>query len=371
MRRVAIAATIVAAVALGLAVSHGQILLSFLGLRPPATAFDPAMAPPAPDYSQRSSWASLPDMTSPSDVTPPGVPTGDPATAPADIFFIYPTSFFSASHWNAAIDDARTNARTDLGSLCAQASAFNLCCRIYVPRYRQMTFGGFVHWSGNSSKALSLAYSDVRAAFEYYVAHYNHGRPFIIAAHSQGSRLASRLVPELIDHTKLMKQFVAAYIIGTWLPEGWFAAMRDVKPCEHADDTGCVVTWSTLLEGSDADAARRDFELRSGNPASFGEQRFVCINPLNWSRGDALAPASLDDGGWIPGRGRRVAPIVPHLVSARCDDGALFVSRPPLWQFRIAAMPGGNYHNYDYQLAWTNIRENAQARARAFMAHGR
>ncbi len=374
MRRVYGLIALVVVVLIGTGFVYGQRLLLLAALvmaHPPDKAFDKTPPPPAPDYSQRSAWASLPDMKSPSDAVPQGVPAGDPAKAPVDVFFIYPTSFFSTDQWNAAIDDATTNKRTDDGSLRAQASAFNGCCRIYAPRYRQMTFGGFMTWSGDSDKALALAYSDVKRAFEYYLAHYNHGRPFIIASHSQGSRHATTLIPEMIDGSPLRKQFVGAYVIGTWLPQSWFDKMHDVKPCERADDTGCVVTWSTLLEGSDGAASRAGFASRGGHPASFADQPFVCINPLSWTRGPALAPADLDQGGWIPGRSEPFRPVEPHLVSARCDDGALFVSKPDGFVFNVMVMPGGNYHNYDYQLAWMNIRRNAEDRVQAFLAKGK
>src|SRR5271154_105494 len=226
----------------GIGYAYGQrraLRAGLIAAHPPDKPFDTATAPPAPDYSQRAAWASLPDMKSPSDATPPDVPAGDPAKAPVDVFFIYPTSFFSNDHWNASIDDAETNAHTDSGSLAAQASAFNGCCRIYAPRYRQMTLGGFLKWSRSSDKAMALAYSDVKRAFEYYLAHYNHGRPFIIASHSQGSRHATTLIPEMIDNTPLMKRFVGAYVVGTWLPQLWFDNMKKVKPCNGATDTGC------------------------------------------------------------------------------------------------------------------------------------
>jgi DUF3089 family protein len=373
MRRVYGFIALVAVVLIGSGIVFGQriaLLAALIMMHPPETAFDKTPPPPAPDYSQKSAWASLPDMASPSDAVPQGVTAADPAKAPVDVFFIYPTSYFSNDQWNAAIDDATTNKRTDEGSLRAQASAFNGCCRIYAPRYRQMTFGGFMKWSDNSTEAMALAYSDVRRAFEYYLAHYNHGRPFIIASHSQGSRHATTLIPEMIDGTAIRKQFVGAYVIGTWLPQSWFDKMHTVKPCERADDTGCVVTWSTLLEGSDGAKMRADFATRGGHPASFADQPFVCINPLSWTRGAALAPAELDLGGWAPGRAAPFNPVVPHLVSARCDNGGLFVSRPDGFVFNVLVMPGGNYHNYDYQLAWMNIRTNAETRVQAFLAKG-
>jgi len=341
---------------------------------PPHDAFDAAKAPAAPDYSQPHSWAALPAKPGMSAATPKGIAAVDPHRAEVDVFFIHPTSFFSNSQWNQPLDDADTNERTDNGTIRNQASVFNGCCRIYAPRYRQMTFSAFLKPSASSNAALDLAYSDVKRAFEYYLAHYNHGRPFIIAAHSQGSRHARVLVEQMIDGSKLRNQFVAAYIIGNWIDRDWFAHLNTIKPCEKADDIGCVVTWSTLADDADGPAMREAFAKRSGIDDRVGEEtfagrQFVCINPLSWSAGNAVAPARLDLGGWVYGRGETPRPIDPGLVSARCDDGALYVSRPDDIAYRIALLPGGNYHNYDYQLAYMNIRANAIVRVHAFLAH--
>jgi hypothetical protein len=340
----------------------------------PAEGFALAKAPPAPDYAQARSWAALPEAPGMSAAAPKGTTTIDPRTAQVDVFFIHPTTFFSNSQWSQPLDNADTNKRTDEGTIRNQASVFNGCCRIYAPRYRQMTFSGFLKASPDANAALDLAYSDVKRAFEYYLAHYNHGRPFIIASHSQGSRHARLLVEQMIDGSKLQDRMVAAYIIGTWLDQDWFAHLKSVKPCQGATDTGCVITWSTLADDADGQAMRAAFAKRSGVTddavaTSFAQHKFVCINPLSWSAGDATAPASLDLGGWVYGRGVTPRPPDPGLVSARCDDGGLYVSRPDDIAYRIALLPGGNYHNYDYQLAYMNIRANAIARVNAFLAH--
>ncbi len=279
----------IAAIAMALAISPaGAAGASWLGreLFVPGGHFDAAKAPPAPDYAKELSWGALPQMKDASDVAPAGARMIDPAAAAVDVFFINPTSYFSGRHWNADAADADTNAKTDKGSLRNQASVFNGCCAVYAPRYRQMTFGGFIAPSKDSAAAMDLAYSDVKRAFEYYLAHYNRGRPFIIASHSQGSRHAKVLVTEMIDGTPVMKQFVAAYILGNWLDENWFQSLKTVKVCESAEQTGCVVTWSSLADDADAQAQREDFVSRSGLPADFAQHKYVCINPLTWTTAD-------------------------------------------------------------------------------------
>jgi len=371
MKRLLIGLGALALVVAGVGVVYGQrlgLLAALVFAHAPDEAFDAAKAPPAPDYADAASWAALPGKRDASDVAPPGEAIMDPAQAPADVFFIHPTSFFSNGKWNQKLDDADTNARTDSGAIRNQASAFNGCCAVYAPRYRQMTFGGFLKYDANSQGAMALAYSDVKRAFEYYLAHDNHGRPFILAGHSQGARHLRTLLAEMIDGKPLAKQLVAAYDVGTWMDEDWFKARKTLKPCERADDTGCVLTWSSVLEGADAQKQREAFAKRSGYAPEMADKRYVCTNPLDWSQSDKLAPASLDMGGWVYGRGDEPRAIVPELVSARCDNGALFVSKPDDGAFNIAVLPGGNYHNYDYQLAWLNIRRNAEARVKAFLA---
>lgn len=336
-----------------------------LSARAPRPPFDIAQAPPAPDYGDRSAWAA---DGGDAGAGPAGVMENYPESRKADVFFILPTSYFSSERWNQPIDDAQTIGRTDSGSIRNQASVFNLCCRVYAPRYRRVTLGGFLCPSPSSRAAMDLAYSDVKRAFQYYLAHYNHGRPFIIAGHSQGSRHARRLIEEEIDGTKLRSQFVAAYLVGNWIEEAWFARLKTIRPCERADDTGCVLTWNTLAEGADAQAQREAFARHSGAPPEFANESFVCTNPLTWRRSAETAPPELGIGGWIYGDGSRPRKFDPALVSTRCDNGALFVSTPRGIAYRVGILPGGDYHNYDYQLAYMNIRKNAKTRVGAFVA---
>jgi hypothetical protein len=355
----------------GIGVAYGQqlgMLGVLLAAHPPSTKFAETPTPPAPDYADRASWGALPDMADATDVAPPGVPLADAKTAPVDVFFVHPTTFFSNSAWNQNLGDADTNRRTDMGPYRGQASAFSGCCAVYAPRYRQFTFSAVFNYDANSRAAEDLAYSDVRRAFRYYLDHYNHGRPFILASHSQGSRMLIRLIPELIDGTPLQKKLVAAYVVGNWIPQSWFDRQKTIKPCESATDTGCVLTWSTLGEDADADKQRHDFVARNGYPPETAREHFVCTNPLSWTTDSKAVPATANLGGWTPGQSDPPRPIDPAVVGARCDNGALFITDPQPRAYHLVALPGGNYHNYDYQLFWMNVRQNAADRVKAYLA---
>ena len=177
--------------------------------RHPAKPFSQTPAPPAPDYTQPKAWMAFPGRSGLERSVPAGFVAVDEASAPADVFFVHPTTYLKNDVWNAGYD---VHGLYDEPVLMGQLSAFNGCCRLYAPRYRQAS----LHSLGKSLPAVEVAYADVSRAFRYYIAHENHGRPFIIASHSQGSQLAVQLLQSEILGTPLQKQLVVAYVIGAF-----------------------------------------------------------------------------------------------------------------------------------------------------------
>jgi hypothetical protein len=292
----------------------------------------------------------------------------------ADVFFVHPTTYLATGVANARYDEpGGPQTRLEHGVLRFQASAFNGCCRIYAPRYRQASLGAFLH-SGDAARvtgAYELAYGDVRRAFDYYIAHENEGRPFILASHSQGSLHALRLLQERIAGTLLQRQLVAAYVIGYSVPDE--VTGSGVTPCTTARGTGCLLVWNTVAAGASDDrrAAQRLVWLAGGYQPLAGRQR-ICVNPLSWSVGGA-ADATLNLGA-LPAvaPGEALRPAVPKLTGARCDAGLLQVSIP--WGerrgFADVLTLFGSYHIFDYNLFYANIRGNAKARVLAFRSSG-
>lgn len=335
--------------------------------QPPPQPFDARRAPKAPDYTKAIAWAARPGARDAADVAPAGFPLQDYRLAGADVFFIHPTTFLGQPRWNAPIDDSVLNRATDVGPIRNQASVFNGCCRVYAPRYRQMVLGGFIRWSPESAKAMDLSYQDVRRAFRQYLAQDNHGRPFFIAGHSQGARLARRLIAEEIDGKPVAGKFVAGYLLGHWIPQKWFARLKQVRACTGARDVRCVVTWSTYAEGRDVSLQRNNIARLTNAAEEFGPRPYACINPLGWTAGPARQPATLNLGGWVYGPGPRPRPVDPGLVSARCANGALLISPVRDPAYRKTLLPFGNWHNNDFQMAWMNIHQNSSARLAAWL----
>ena len=102
----------------------------------PSTPFDERLTPPAPDYDDPASWSALPERQDAADAAPDGQPAIDQRSAKVDVFYVHPTSAVGSA-WNATTSDPTINDGTDRLATGIQATAFNGCCAIYAPRYRQ------------------------------------------------------------------------------------------------------------------------------------------------------------------------------------------------------------------------------------------
>jgi len=239
---------------------------------------------PAPDYSDMKSWAAHPLIHDPSDSVP-GFLNGEKRNTSVDVFFIHPTTYIAYKPeygLNASISDAAINKKTDDGTILFQASVFNGDCRIFAPRYRQANLKVFfAPEKAESQQALDLAYEDVKKAFQYYLDHWNHGRPIIIASHSQGTVHAIRLLQEFFDGKPLQKQLVCAYLVGYQIKKD---AFKNIPIGTTATQTGCFVGWRSFKNGFYP--KRRDKE--PGNSQ--------CVNPVTWDTTHEWSPKVLHRG---------------------------------------------------------------------------
>jgi hypothetical protein len=253
------------------------------------------------------------------------------------------------------------------GVLPYQAGAFNGCCRIYAPRYRQAVLASFFADTPDTEGALDLAYSDVLRAFDYYIAHENHGRPFFIVAHSQGSLHAMRLVQERVLGAPLAKQLVAVYAVGSFLPAD--LAAKGLPACRSADQSGCAIDWNSVTADGAAKRNRQGLIWLDGRYQPAAGRQVVCVNPLN-GRADAQAPASDNLGALPPSPGQAFADPIAGKIGAACVDGLLQIEIAPdvFWRFNNLATAGGVFHVLDYNLFYMNIRRDAGRRLAAYFA---
>ena len=155
--------------------------MAFFNYQGPDGVFDPEQAVDAPDYNNVAFWAALPETTDPADLLPAGIAAGSQGERPIDTFFIHPTGFLTSGSWTSPMNpDSGTEENTQW-MMANQASAYNGCCNIYAPRYREANI--FVYFSADIKSrdaVLDFAYQDVKRSFEYFIEHYNEGRQFFI-----------------------------------------------------------------------------------------------------------------------------------------------------------------------------------------------
>ncbi|WP_345109758.1 DUF3089 domain-containing protein [Hymenobacter algoricola] len=320
----------------------------------PGRQFATYQAASAPDYARPANWAALPGRADAADEVPRHTGLRDQQqTAAADVFYVHPTTMLKRSAWNADLADQALNRFTDVSTISQQASVFNSAGRIYAPRYRQATlYAFFDEQEADGREALELAYRDVKAAFEYYLAHYNQGRPIILAGHSQGTYQATRLLHEFFENDpKLRRQLVVAYLIGFKVKPNEY---QTIRPCADSTQTGCFVVWNSVAWGNDY------------APFDGG----VATNPLTWTLDTVAAPSSLNRGGVPYLAFNRIDTAV---VDAKVHQGLLWVHPPKLVGYPRFLLPGQphlrhSFHIADYSLFYMNLRQNAEARVRTYIS---
>jgi hypothetical protein len=302
-----------------------------------------------PDYTDLNYWAAHPWKWDPSDSVPRPLQKNYWKDSSADVFFVHPTTLTSKKNKNsnAAIDDASLNGKTDYSSILYQASAFNEPCRVFAPRYRQAHYGNyFTDDTLKAKKAFELAYEDVKDAFQTYLKYYNNGRPIIIAAHSQGTTHAARILKEYFEGKPLQHKLVCAYIVGMPIPENYFTT---IPPCSDSLGTGCYVTWRTFQKGFEGSefVQKETFTVK-------------VTNPLTWNTENIYAPATLNKGAVL----KNFNKVNPAAVDAIVHRNILWTSKPKF--FGSFLLRQKNYHIADINFFYSNISQNVKTRIGMF-----
>ncbi len=353
---------LVSVLVVGAALATAPAMAQFGGM--PETHFDDTPRPPAPDYSDEAAWAARPDRTDLGDVAPENSAYPDRQTeASVDVFYIHPTTYRGGENWNQDLAMAEVNHWTDTSVIARQASAFNGCCKIYAPRYRQATISALGGAELGGLKAYDFAYQDVAAAWKYYLENFNNGRPYMIVGHSQGALHSQTLLKNEIAGTPLAERLVAAYVIGIAIPEGWVERnLPGIPVCETATQTGCFISWNTFdVDGSpEAGVARAQQRYRDEFGTSEG-QGIVCWSPT--SRSDGV------NSGALPGKQTNTS-LVPLVdgFAAECRDGTLWTTTPTTENFDLNLFAGGNLHMHDFDLFYEDIRRNSVERTDAYLS---
>jgi len=345
--KIAMAIIIILAGSVTIIFNPGINLRILLFMIRPFKPFIKFKTPFNPDYKNYDHWAAFPQIKNIADLVPvKSKLKSNQTNALTDVFYVHRTTLLNRWRWNADIRDLKLNKQTDEEAIRNQVSIYNESCRIYAPRYRQATLYSFFDKSGSGSKALDLAYQDIKDAFSFYLDHYNQGRPIIIAGHSQGAEHVKRLLKDFFDGKELQKQLIVAYLIGMPVQENTF---EEIPPSKSPSQTGCFVCWSTFGWGIVPNYFQEAYRTS------------VCTNPLTWDKDEEYG-SFLKHIGSVPLNFKR---IDKHIIDAKCEEGVIWIHNRKKCSY--IPLPLKNYVVMDLNLFYMNIRENLKLRIHHYL----
>jgi hypothetical protein len=292
---------------------------------------------------------------------------------PINCFYVYPTVSEQAyENANLEIEPQQTQIAIE------QASRFSQVCKVYAPMYPQVTLAA-LNDPPVSTAATIKAYLGVAAAFREFLTKFDDGRGFVLIGHSQGAALLEQLIKISIDPDPgLRRLLVSALLMGgnVLVPEGRVVggSFRNIPECQAADQTHCVVAYSTFLQEPPPGAyfGRPESPLFGG-----GENKgmqVACVNPallVQNDRAGALLPYALTTpfpgqiGGYIEAP-TAATPWVAAvgLYTAQChnENGASWLQVNPVGTpvdppsyVKESLGPDWGLHLYDIGIALGNL----------------
>lgn len=310
------------------------------------------------DYSQKENWCNFPEITK--DV---------------DTFYIFATEYILGSFEEGAPDYGSLDNEEMIEGMGVEylghATTYADDTNVFAPYYRQSGLkyaGKIVERDGNLDAALlGMPYNDIVDALDYYFEHYNEGRPFIIAGHSQGSALVKQVLFRYFkEHQDYYQRMVAAYVIGYAVTKEELETYPYLKFATGESDAGVIVSWNT--EGpKNAEVDAKTVVLMPGG---------ISINPLNWKLDETYAPASLNLGSLIVNEQTGEPEIADIGADAQVNltRGSVITNANaapmPEDTAKIAAAffgPDGR-HGEDYTFYYNNIKANVAKRIATYKA---
>jgi hypothetical protein len=259
-------------------------------------------------YADSAKWLCLPEREDACDgdfsatiISPDGSATLEAfkanPDAPFDCFYVYPTvstDLSGNSDWDVDVQET--------GVAGIQAARFREVCKVYAPVYRQITLTALAAQNSGITMDMDvpLADGDVKAAWDYYLKHYNAGRGVVLLGHSQGTYRLRTLIQEHIDGAPIQAQIIAAHLIGANLSVingartgGTFETM---PVCDRQSQYGCFTSFVSFRETSPPPSDGRYGYAQSD------DQTVVCVNPAAPEGGKTFLNAYVPSRKLLAGR---------------------------------------------------------------------
>jgi Protein of unknown function (DUF3089) len=303
----------------------------------------------ATDYSLAEHWLSAPAQE-----------------MAVDVFYLYPTCWhkINSADPNICNIDNPSMLAGALPAYLRQATAFESFANVFAPYYRQAdaTYALTLSLAQREEVIGNIPTLDAVAAFDYYIHHFNQGRPFILAGHSQGSDVLIHLLSGYMkENPAVYKRMIAAYVIGYPVTQAYLTNNPHLKFAEGPDDTGVIISYNTQSPSV----------VAPNNPVVSNVVGLV-INPISWTRTEAVATTAIGLGSIMPDSVTLKFEPVPQYADAKVDikNGVLISTTADandLYKY-TKSFGMGVYHNFDYPFYYFNIQANAANRAKIFMS---
>ena len=172
-----------------------------------------------------------------------------------------------------------------------------------------------------------------------------------------------RLLFERFHNKKLRHQLVTAYLPGRSIPlNDVLEIIPDIPPCKSKSQLSCLNTWSTYKKNFN-----RKIETRKADYIYLNKwintvgKKLMCTNPISWKINNQLAEKNLNQGSYLPRDDGKIFKK-RNFVDAQCIDGIL-IADVDEDELDILYFGEGNYHFYDFNFYYVDIKKNALHRS--------
>lgn len=277
-----------------------------------------------------------------------------------DLIYFYPTCYVKENEASPELSDIDDVAMLENvhNVFKRQTAIFSDSCNIYAPYYRQLNPAYFASLSQTDYDSLAAyaASQDPANALDYYFKHFNRGKPFILAGHSQGGLIVSMLLADYMEqHPEYYERMIAAYVIGYPVTETFLAENPHLKFAEGATDTGVIISYSTESSGN-----KNQYNV-------LVPEGTIAINPINWRRDETYAPVEENLGSLaatgVFGAGLADARVDTERGVVVCDT-----VNPEIYADSGVYFGTGSFHSLDFDLYHENLKVNVADRINAYFA---
>lgn len=178
------------------------------------------------DYSDPARWLSLPSYT----------------LMDTDVFYLYPTACTNNEPAIRGVDDpCMAEGAQELFE--RELPMFEKLGDVYAPYYSQASaYSSSLPQERRRELVSGAPRRDVFAAFDYYMEHYNLGRPFILVGSCQGAEVLLQLLSEYINESSpSFGRMRTAYLIGCPIPEDFLLLNPHLQLARTLDGNGFFI----------------------------------------------------------------------------------------------------------------------------------